>query len=222
MKFQIKPLVIAGLSLLSCAAQASLTEIGPGLVYDDVKNITWLRDANYAKTSNFDSDGRLTWAAANNWANHLTFGGLDSGWRLPELTDNVAYVGANSSNSELADHFYRNLGGQAEADLAVVHSDNYGLFNNLQASVYWLKDELAVAPGFSLGWGFVTGSGVLSGYQGLYNENSEFNAWAVHAGNVSLLAGNTLPSSIPVPAAIWLFGSGLLGVLGLASKRRSL
>jgi hypothetical protein len=29
------------------------------------------------------------------------------------------------------------------------------------------------------------------------------------------------PSAVPVPAAVWLFGSGLLGLVGMGYKKRS-
>ena len=35
-----------------------------------------------------------------------------------------------------------------------------------------------------------------------------------------LLAGPT-PSSVPVPAAVWLFGSGLLGLVGIARRKKT-
>ena len=218
MKFLIKFLFIAGLSLLSCTTQAALIDRGNRLIYDNDLNITWLQDANFAKTSSYDADGRLNWAAANAWAEQLTIAGI-SGWRLPGLTDSNVYVGANSSNSELAHLFYDELGGQAEADLAVQHNGNYALFNNLQSSVYWQKDQLAIAPGLALGWGFVMGGGVLSGYQNLYNESSEFHAWAVHGGDIGAIVNDVPPASVPVPAAAWLFATGLLGVLGIRSKK---
>ncbi|MDT8283315.1 MAG: VPLPA-CTERM sorting domain-containing protein [Gammaproteobacteria bacterium] len=28
------------------------------------------------------------------------------------------------------------------------------------------------------------------------------------------------PSAVPVPAAVWLFGSGLLGLVGVARRRK--
>jgi len=37
--------------------------------------------------------------------------------------------------------------------------------------------------------------------------------WAVHAGNVGAV--------VPVPVAVWLFGSGLLGLLGLARRKQA-
>jgi hypothetical protein len=32
--------------------------------------------------------------------------------------------------------------------------------------------------------------------------------------------GGTQPELIPVPAAVWLFGSGLLGLVGVARRRK--
>ena len=32
--------------------------------YDTVLDITWLADANYAQTSGYDADGRMTWSNA--------------------------------------------------------------------------------------------------------------------------------------------------------------
>jgi hypothetical protein len=38
------------------------------------------------------------------------------------------------------------------------------------------------------------------------------HAWAVRSGDV--------PAVVPVPAAVWLFGSGLLGLLGVVKRKR--
>lgn len=49
----------------SGGASASLIDRGGGLIYDSTKNNTWLQDANYAKTSGFDADGKMYWADAS-------------------------------------------------------------------------------------------------------------------------------------------------------------
>ena len=67
---------------LSGGAQAMLIDRGRGLIYDNVLNITWLSDANYAKTSGVDADGLMNWTAASAWAANLVYGGY-SDWRLP-------------------------------------------------------------------------------------------------------------------------------------------
>lgn len=58
-------------------------------LYDTTLDVTWLRDANYVKTSGQDADGLLDWDAANAWASTLTVGSF-SGWRLPRMIDTGA------------------------------------------------------------------------------------------------------------------------------------
>ena len=67
-------------------ANALLYDRGGGLIYDSDQNITWLQDANYAKTSGYDSDGRMTWDNAVAWANQLEYQGYKD-WRLPTTVD---------------------------------------------------------------------------------------------------------------------------------------
>jgi hypothetical protein len=115
--------------LMSGAAQAALIDRGGGMLYDTVLNVTWLQDANYAKTSGYDADGLMTWSQANTWASNLEY--HDSvrnqeliGWRLASNDPvgaawnyNFAYDGSTdygfniiSANSELAYMYYINLG----------------------------------------------------------------------------------------------------------------
>jgi hypothetical protein len=72
-------------SVMLGSTQAALIDRGNGMIYDDVLNITWLQDANYAKTSGHDADGRMTWNESMAWASSLIFGGYDD-WRLPFAT----------------------------------------------------------------------------------------------------------------------------------------
>lgn len=53
------PLILALLAGLALSGAAQATLIGPsgGMIYDDVRDLTWLQDANYAKTSGYDADG---------------------------------------------------------------------------------------------------------------------------------------------------------------------
>jgi hypothetical protein len=82
--------ITLALCLATVTANAALISRAGGQAYwDDVLNITWLADANYAKTSAYDVDGLMTWAASLEWiaslnaANHL---GVNV-WRLPTVTD---------------------------------------------------------------------------------------------------------------------------------------
>lgn len=79
------------------SANAALIERLGGLAYyDDVADLTWLADANYAQTSGYDANGRMTWADANAWAAGLEVAGV-TGWRLPDTID-VGNDGATYTN----------------------------------------------------------------------------------------------------------------------------
>jgi hypothetical protein len=231
---------LLALALLASAAttgtvQASLVDRGNGMLYDNVLNVTWLQDANYAKTSGYDADGQMTWAAATTWAANLVYGGF-SDWRLATNTpvdgsasynignsyNGTTDVGYNitSPNSELAYMYNVNLGlkdhysntGIDQANFGIFGNGtiggqaNVGLVNNLQSYAYWSGAEYWTDSVNA--WDFIT----YDGYQNYNYENNQYNqfyAWAVRPGDVS---------AVPVPAAFWLFGSGLMGLLGLRRR----
>jgi hypothetical protein len=124
-------------------SQASLVDRGNGLLYDDVLNLTWLQDANYAKTSGYSSTGKMDWISANNWAANLNYQGL-TGWRLASNTPingisfniNSGYndyngVADNSYNitsphSELAYMYYVNLNLKGHYDTVGNYQSDFG------------------------------------------------------------------------------------------------
>jgi hypothetical protein len=149
---QTKPLILALLAglALSDAAQATLIDRGGGMIYDDVLKITWLQDANYAKTSGYDADGSMNWTDANTWTAGLSYGGFDD-WRLPTMVDtgtpgcNYADSGtdcghnvqtADTSNnpvtvySELAYMYYVNLGLKGYYNPDGSARTDWGIFGN--------------------------------------------------------------------------------------------
>lgn len=84
--FALALIIAAALQpLLFAPAQAALHDRGGGLIYDDLLDITWLQDANYAMSSGYRPDGRLNWHEANEWAAGLDYGGFDD-WRLPTVS----------------------------------------------------------------------------------------------------------------------------------------
>lgn len=60
-----------------------------------------------------------------------------------------------------------------------------------------------------------TGDAFLVG-QALFSSDTPFTGLRITMG----LAGND-PAVVPIPAAVWLFGSGLLGLVGIARRRRA-
>jgi len=197
--------------ILSTSANAALIERLGGLAYyDDVANLTWLADANYAQTSGYDADGLMSWSEANNWASSLNVGGVD-GWRLstalnPDANCSDAFseytYGYSCTGSEMGNLHY-NVLGNAEGSFS-----NSGPFSNINLTIgddiYWSATELDA----DFAYGFVFTEGWLDVDEKAY----ELRAWAVHSGDVS---------AVPVPAAVWLFGSGLVGLAGIARRKKS-
>ncbi len=183
--------------------------------YDTGADLTWLADANYAQTSGYDSDGRMSWSEANTWASNLTIEGV-TGWRLPttlqpdpscSFQDGSVSFDWNCSGSEMGNMFHNVLGGTSTVSLADSHNANYNLFSYIQTDGFWYWSSTAT-PFVNNSWGFDFSFG---GYQGYLPIVSESYAWAVYKGDVSV---------VPVPSAVWLFGSGLIGLLGFARNKK--
>lgn len=214
----------------SLANAALVSRLGGLAYYDDVANLTWLADANAAVGSAYDTwapgTGRMSWANANAWAASLNVAGV-TGWRLPDTVD-VGNDGATYTNyyqgvdfgynitahSELSNMFYSVLGNTGYYDTSGnatgCSAPNYcltntGPFSNLRSGNYWSATEYTASTANA--WYFATDYGKQDLYGKIYNHY----AWAVHSGDVS---------AVPVPAAAWLFGSGLLGLIGVARRRR--
>ena len=201
---QNKPLILAllvGGMALSGAAQAALIDRGGGLIYDTDLNITWLADANYAKTSGYDADGLMNWTTANAWAAGLSYGGY-SDWRLPTSDTCVNF---NCTGSEMGHLFYTELGGTAGSSILSSADADLALFTNIQP-LYWSGTEYAPAPALAA-WGFRTDYGS----QGEGDKLLELSALAVRPGDVG--------GTVPEPFTLALFGVGLAG-MGWARRQR--
>lgn len=205
MKFPLIGAAGVGLLLNAGAGQVQAALIGelpltPGgtdyqAYYDSVANLTWLANANAAGTN-------MNWAGAMSWASGLNVGGV-TGWRLPTADAACGpYFGCTSS--ELGSLFYSVLGGVAGSDIATVHNSNYSLFSNIQSGQYWTST--AFSPGQR--WNFSMNNGLQYAEGEIYSQY----VWAVHSGNVA---------AVPLPAAAWLLGSGLVGLFGVVRRRRA-
>ncbi len=194
-------LTALSLMLASGAEAALVTRLGGKAIYDNVANLTWLQDANYAKTSGYDADGRMNWVQANAWAGSLNIDGV-TGWRLPNWP--MAEVGYNQTASEMGNLFYNVLGGTAETSITTTHNANYNLFKNVQSN-YWSGVEFYSSYAGSFYFNY--------GYLNLNLKTNNFFGWAVRSGDVAA-------SPVPVPGALVLMGPALLGLLGVKRSRR--
>lgn len=114
---------------------ALLIDRGNGLLYDVERNITWLQDANYAKSIGRTPDGQLTWFDAQAWVASLTYRGI-RGWRLPDARradDSGPTEGENNADGEIGHLFL-----VANRRMA---PPNLQLTNFEPASIYWYRNE---------------------------------------------------------------------------------
>lgn len=194
--------VILGISV---SAHAALVDIGGGLIYDDDRDITWLQDANYAQTSDYEADGTMTWATAMTWAEDLVYGGYTD-WRLPTAlnSDGTGPDADYSNGSEMGHLYYTELGNPAGGPLS-----NTGPFINVQPHNYWFGTVSESDPFWA--WGFQFNDGNQTTHPAYY----QLRAWAVRDGGA--------PSSvIPEPTTLSLLGLGLVGLVGFRKKERKL
>jgi hypothetical protein len=172
------------------------TALGSGVFlayYDPNLGITWAADA--------DINGQ-DWDTANAWAAGLTLGGV-SGWRLPSMDVN--------EDGRVVDCFGGGITGCEDNEMGFLYWEESitqlapGPFSDVQV-IYWSGTEFD-----SLGaWAFVFSNGFQPPDPGF--KSVPLWGWAVRTGNV--------PAVVPIPAAVWLFGSGLMGLLGVAMRKR--
>jgi len=188
------------LSIVTFNVNAALVERLGGLAYYDTEaDLTWLADANYAATSGYQPyfpAGTMNWDQAVEWAANLDVAGV-TGWRLPDI-DPSCSPGSPCTTSEMGNLFHNVLG-----NVGGSLSFSVGLFSNVERSFYWQAQDVATLYGYTFE--------MWNGQQGSIDKIDGYYAWAVHTGDVS---------AVPVPAAVWLFGSGLIGLAGFARRRK--
>ncbi len=218
---------IAGLLLILISFSSSAALVGRDIdgdsstyeaFYDDILDITWLADANLASSNNFGvggigANGAMNWNEAMNWVagmNSQNYLGFDA-WRLPSI------IGSNGSEILFlfSEYFGRtptsNLTSNASGfSFASIPSAGESAFSNIQNLVgYWSEDSSGASA-------YAFASADLS--QGLIPKNFEtyFYGWAVADGDAFGRANATV---VPVPAAVWLFGSAIFGLFSLSRRK---
>ena len=201
----------------STSASAALYDRGGGLIYDDALNVTWLANAGASGPMSSWSDA-VTWASTFSYYDSVRNQTL-TGWHLPttgQIDPNCSVqsgspspAGYNCTGSEMGELFYNGLGGVAGQSITTTNNSNYNLFQNIQTdgnNWYWSGEY---APDTTSAWAFNFGTGNQST---AYKTQINFYGWAVRDGDVV---------AVPIPAAAWLFESGLLGLIGVARRHKA-
>ena len=186
-------------SVFSLPASAALVDRGNGLVLDTVLKVYWLQDASLG--------GNGTFTNAEAWADSLEFGGLTN-WRLPSLdansdgmtVDNCAIATELACrDNELGYMYYFNLTPAGDIPPTDPRTDLTGDQDPIQKiqRYHWAFGRGGQGDAY---FDFATGFQSLNAPGGRV-----FAAWAVHP--------------VPVPAAVWLFGSGIIGLIGIARRK---
>ena len=194
--------------------------------YDTILDITWLADAHYGQRTGPYFYDLLDWYTAGDWIAGLNpYGSGVTGWRLPTTTD-TGTRGCNQSNtggtdcgynvstasSEMAHMFYSTLGNLSYYSTSGAGNQPDGGLTNtgpfsILPSIFW--SGTGYTPITSMAWTF----NFSDGEQFPYGKLQYWGVWAVHTGDVGV-------SAVPLPAAVWLFTSGFLGLIGLARRNQ--
>ena len=119
-----------------------LIDRGRGLLYDVERDLTWLQDTNYARTTGRSTDGQLTWDDAKAWVAGLNYRGI-KGWRLPTALNENGTGPCNGDNcreSELGHLVFTAFPRPSPG----AHLVNWQPF-----SIYWSSTEASATEAFA-------------------------------------------------------------------------
>jgi hypothetical protein len=193
--------LISGLSDAAVLPLEGRLPVTPGgddyqAYYDPNLDVTWAADANI-----FGTWGGWSSMVAN--VESLTISGIGD-WRLPATlnpdtscdTDPALAKGYGCTGSEMGYLYW----------VEGITAATPGPFSNIQSDFYWSGTEYDTDNAWDFGFNQY-------GYQSLSDKVEYDNyAWAVRSGDVA---------AVPVPTTLWLFVSGLLGLVGSARRKKT-
>lgn len=198
--------------------------------YDTVLGISWLATT--------DLIGRVTFDEATQWVSRLNVLGV-TGWTLPTIRitscttgygehfwngEASQYAGAGvgggvcgynvqTDTSDMAHMFSVTLGNQSISGIDAGTLQNSGPFVNLRPDGYWFSQGYSLngdgSQNTAQGWRF----SFHAGRQDPLEKDYLLNAWAIHQGDVGVLA------AVPEPETYSMMLAGL-GAMAFVARRR--
>lgn len=225
MKNNVMILVFCLITAWAFQANASLTTIGTAtydgadynLIWDDGDHDDNSHDHDSLVWLDYTNGGKWEmWASQNTWAESLASTGSlwtfdidpeysitwnDDTWRLPASFGSG--TGYGITTSEMGHLFYTELGNSA--DNISPFNPVFGIFENLDSRNYW-SDWAGLVQGDDTYYYFHMGGG------------SQFAQWygSAIASGIAVRSGEV--SVVPIPGAALLFGSSIIGILGIRRK----
>lgn len=217
----------------SSIANAVVVEIdwqtaGDNLITKDtISGLDWL---DLTETNGMSRDYVLT---------QLGAGGIYEGWRYASSAEVVTLwlnFGLDLSNLDVNTQL--NSSGASGLDPSLITATNYlgNTWCEYECSVYpygvegytsdeYIETDPDLIPYAEPDWYFYLGASYTNEYGYVYKDHTSY--WLSGASitptyGSSLTLGSYLvqPSAVPVPGAVWLFGSGLIGLIGIAKRKK--
>ena len=213
----IKSISLATALVLSGSVNAATMTFG-NLTTDDTTDYFWdtTTDRLYLRFDTFNMTYAETVVATS-------AGGIFEDWSI--ATSTVAdefYAAAIGDNSTACDgptdpHMYcGSVTGWADGSL--------GASYNQDSDYFWFlsTDDTIGRPETELGMAHINATGRITDYD---DWGTSIDVDHYGGARYPTLPMNALlyidPSPVPVPAAVWLFGSGLLGLVGVARRKKA-
>lgn len=147
----------------------------------------------------------------------LTVSGVaqaDTVYSMGTLTTALSVqVASNPSNTTFTDTFNFYINGTSDVSASVADLPHY-----LYTFTVLKDDNLFLSLNNQTAVGNNVSTTMFNLTQGNYSAIVTGNTAGV-AGGIYSVAMSATPSAVPVPAAVWLLGSGLLGLVGIARRK---
>jgi hypothetical protein len=201
LRWQVTVLFVVALFVSSLSNAALVSRLNGQAVYDTDLNITWMADSTLAVSNTFGvsgiglATGDMDWNTAQSWIeamNAANYLGFND-WRLPTTVPDPACIDPNFKCTESEIWHLFEIEQAQTSDLFIIVSE-----------YYWFGTECGV----NCAYAYLVGQTQLTKDLNPHPASNVLS-WAVRSGDV------------PIPAASWLFGSGLLGLVGIARRKKA-